>query len=1085
MKKPSFSKIAAVSLATFFLLSASVHPTTSDSPPPDVSQNEWPADITGTNFWTWSGPQYNSANNEAPQVTQIVIDPANSNIVYAGTNQGVYRSTDGGENWAPRNGGLGGYGDLVIAGLAIDPTDSQTLVIGTWGYGLLRSTDSGANWTRLADPPSATSLRASTLGAEEPPPIIAGGPSYNYQGEESRLRPQGQPITWQRTAVRRVTINPANHNEIFACIDDGYGLYRSTDGGDSWTKIDMGTGSSRTYTFAPSNNQIRYASFGSWTSGGGFYRTTNGGNVWTEVGAGTINGTVIAVAVHPTNPDIVMAGTSGDGLYRSTDSGISWTMVSDGLTDSTFFSVAFALSNPNVVYAGGYTWIYRSTDGGVTWSNADSSFPTYYIEGLAIHPTDPETVMVGANYFPRGGVYKRTSNSSPFTLKPYGMEDTFVLGIEQDPNDSNILYAATWGAGIFRSDDGGSNWNAKYVVPYVYTIEATQGPTGTILYAGTFYSDWGILKSYDRGDTWFEVSWDYPSYISFDIESIYGNPDHLIAATFNGIQYSYDGGETWYDSSGLEEGIVLRLCEFPGTGRLLATTYGGGLFYSWGGYSWYEANTGVTGTYGQYTYDVACSPNTPGLAYAGSLGIYRTTDYGEHWQPINARLPNDYFRAIDVVPGTGDVFAGSHQNGVYLAPNGVPIWSEINTGLVEQRTRSMKVVSNSPVRAFVGTNGQGAWDYTLTSRPTVSSVYLPLTLKNHLSLTCYAYEPNDGFDEAYRLSAPGTYCSYISTASDEDYYRFDVSTLGPITVDLTNIPPGTDYDIELYGNNQAQVSGSWYGSNDDEQIVFQPIQTGRYYIRVYSYSGSSQSHAYHLTVSYNGSQGTGQIYGTVTASGSAAANVPVILYYYNGYRTTQVSTLTDNSGVYRFRGMTGLPVGHYYYVYYPNYESNNQRLSYWRCQSFTGYQAGESYESCSFDIKGITLTDPPSGDTRTFPVTFQWTTRGVTNDQYQLYLRRYSPCCAYYYSSYTTGGSHTLSSLPSGFSYGDTNYWSLNISNDEGYGASYYMRSIVFSSSLNTTGEPVDEPVPTCAGPGVEKGHPCHPMPSFPSFPAP
>ncbi|MBE9508544.1 MAG: hypothetical protein IMY86_10885, partial [Chloroflexi bacterium] len=731
-RQQSILKILTIGLAIVLLTGASVRPVASDVPPPGIPQRQVPADVTGGRSWTWSGPQHNSAEGEVPQTIQIVIDSTNPSIVYAGTNQGIYRSADGGENWEPRNGGLGGYGDLVITGLQIDPIDPQTLVIGTWGYGLLRSTDSGANWSRLADPLSPTALRASALGAEGPPPvipIIAGGPSYEFRGEESAVRPQGQPITWTRTAVRRVTINPVNHNEIFACVDDGNGLYRSTNGGASWEKIPLGTGSSRTYTFAPSNNQIRYASFGSWGTGGGFYRTTNGGTNWTDVGGTTIIHTVTSVAIHPTNSNIVLAATAHGGLYRSTNGGNSWTKVSEGLPDDTFFAVAFAPSNPSTAYAGGYSWIYRSSDGGDTWTNADSSFPTVYIEGLAIHPTQPETVLVGANYFPWGGVYKRTSSGSSFALKPDGMEGTFVLDIEQDPNDPNTLYAATWGAGIFRSDDGGSTWDAKYVVPYVYTIEATQGPTCTILYAGTFYSDWGVLKSYDQGDSWFEVSWDYPSYISFDIESIYGDADHLVAATFHGIQYSLNGGETWNDASGLDDGIVLRLCEFSGTGHMLAATYGGGMYASSGGSSWSEANTGMTGLYSEYTYDVACSPNTPGLAYAGSLGMYRTTDYGGHWQLVNTGFPNDYGRAVDIAPSTGDVFVGSHRHGVYLASYGAQPWLPINAGLSERRTRSMKVVSSSPVRAFVGTNGQGAWEYTIDSR-LFFSVYLPLVLKN-------------------------------------------------------------------------------------------------------------------------------------------------------------------------------------------------------------------------------------------------------------------------------------------------------------------------------------------------------------------
>lgn len=1033
------------------LLGIPGYSTASNLPVPDPPLDRTPADVTGTNYWTWSGPAHDTENGEAPEVSKIVIDPSNPDILYAGTNQGVYRSTDGGETWAPRNGGLGGYGDLVVTGLAIDPTDSETLVIATWGYGLLRSTDSGANWSRLTDPLGTRALDTRGRDGAGPPPVIAGGPSYEHRPEENDLHTQGQPVTWERTAVRSVTIHPDDHNEIFACVDDGNGLYRSTDGGSSWTKIGLGSGSSRIYTFAPSNHQIRYASFGTWTSSGGFYRTTNGGSSWQEVGQPTIVDTVVSIAIHPTNPDIVLAGTAYGGMYRSTDGGDSWIQVSAGLPDSTYYSVSFAPSDPNVAYAGGYSEIYRSIDGGATWAIADSSFPTYYVQGLAIHPTQPETVWVGANDFPNGGVYKRTSSTDAFAFKAAGMEGTFVLDIEQDPSDPNVLYATTWGAGIFRSDDGGDTWDAKYAYPYIYTIEAAEGPTSTVLYAGTFYSDYGIFRSYDRGDTWSHISQDYPSWISLDIESIYGDPDHLVSATYQGMQYSHDGGETWWDARGLDEGIALKLCEFSDTGRILAATYGGGLFYSWGGYSWYEANTGITGN-AQYAYDLACSTDTPGLAYVGSLGVYRTDDYGETWHPMKSGLPNDYIRAIDVVPGTGDIFAGTHQNGVYLAPNGAPIWTDISTGLVEDRMRSMQVFDNSPVHVFAGTNGEGAWEYTLTSRPETSSVYLPFVSRESPPL-CGNYEPNDSFTAAHPLGS-GSYCGYISSASDEDFYRLDVSTLGPIYVDLTSIPSHTDYDLQLYDNDMRLLDGSYSGLNYDEYIGFQPTETGSYYVRVYPYSGSNPDDAYQLTVSYNGPD-SGLIFGTMTENGEGVADTPVTLIYYSGYDTTEFTTLTDSSGAFRFRGMASLPIGHTYQIYYPNSEWNPNRLNYWYCPSFTDYQAGENRHACSFDVEDVDLLHPPAGE-HTFPISFQWDTRGIANEGYQVYLRRYDPSYVYYYSSSTTGGSYTLNSLPSGFSYGDSNYWSVDLWNDNGWGSSYYAREIIFSSTNVTRGETGD-----------------------------
>jgi hypothetical protein len=355
------------------------------------------------------------------------------------------------------------------------------------------------------------------------------------------------------------------------------------------------------------------------------------------------------------------------------------------------------------------------------------------------------------------------------------------------------------------------------------------------------------------------------------------------------------------------------------------------------------------------------------------------------------------------------------------------------------------------VRVFAGTNGLGAWEYTLTSRPESFAVHLPALIKDYQSPACASYETNDDLTTAHRLRAPGTYCSYIETESDLDYYRLDLQTTGPLTVELSHIPSGSDYDIVLYSQNGLQLEGSWWDSNQDEQIVFHPSQPGRYYLLVEPYKGYSQNQAYHLQVSYNGTPGAGQINGTVMEDGVPAAGVPILLYHSNGYRTTRVSTLTDNTGTYRFRGQPSLPIGHTYRIYYPNYERDDQRLAYRGCWSFTGYQAGESYESCSFDVSGIPLVAPPAGMTHTLPITFQWTARGFAADEYQVRLRRWDPSYVYYYSPVVTQSSYVLDSLPAGFNYGDSAWWSVHVNNSSGYGASYYVRSVILGESITAT----------------------------------
>lgn len=132
-------------------------------------------------------------------------------------------------------------------------------------------------------------------------------------------------------------------------------------------------------------------------------------------------------------------------------------------------------------------------------------------------------------------------------------------------------------------------------------------------------------------------------------------------------------------------------------------------------------------------------------------------------------------------------------------------------------------------------------------------------------------------------------------------------------------------------------------------------------------------------------------------------------------------------------------------------------LGYWYCNSFSNYTGGQSSRACDFDIAGITLVAPPPGATRTFPVTFMWESRGVTGDQYQVYLRNYDDW-GYHYSPLTAGTSYTLDALPPGFSYGSTNYWSIDVENNSGWGGSYYMRSLTFSSAMNSSSIPSTEP---------------------------
>lgn len=378
-----------------------------------------------------------------------------------------------------------------------------------------------------------------------------------------------------------------------------------------------------------------------------------------------------------------------------------------------------------MLYAGGYFSVYRSDDGGDHWYVADNIYDSYSTGAVAVHPTDPDIFYTGARRLVQNeaehtpsGFFKSVSGAGDgnLVLKNSGMEDTFVLDIAQDPLDPDILYAGTWGSGLFRSDNGGADWhqvNRNLANRYIYAVEATKDGANPVLYVGTFYSDSGVFKSLDRGETWSEVSAGSELYPTmFDVVTT-GSADTLAAATSRGAFWSNDGGATWSPSTGLvggEHGMVLGLAHLPGTSKLLAATYGGGVWTSVdAGHSWTETSTGLGR---QEIFDVIFSPTEFNTAYAATEGVYRSVDGGD-WSPVGSL--GDWVRALDAAGGPPpDVFAGANVSGVHWLPGGSSSWLPINTGLTEQRIRALKAVA--PDKLFAGTNGGSAWEYTFGAR---------------------------------------------------------------------------------------------------------------------------------------------------------------------------------------------------------------------------------------------------------------------------------------------------------------------------------------------------------------------------------
>jgi len=139
---------------------------------------------------------------------------------------------------------------------------------------------------------------------------------------------------------------------------------------------------------------------------------------------------------------------------------------------------------------------------------------------------------------------------------------------------------------------------------------------------------------------------------------------------------------------------------------------------------------------------------------------------------------------------------------------------------------------------------------TPTSTPAGTKVYLPVILKAY-SAACARYEPNDSICDAHGPLVSGqAYFAYVCEGDANDYYYFDISTHNPITMDLTGIPDGADYDLFLYDPSKTVVEESRASGSGDEHISHVPSVTGSYYVRVWPYTGYSESTPYQLVARF-------------------------------------------------------------------------------------------------------------------------------------------------------------------------------------------------------------------------------------------
>jgi len=392
-------------------------------------------------------------------------------------------------------------------------------------------------------------------------------------------------------------------------------------------------------------------------TGGGVWKTTNAGKDWSCVSDGYFNvGSVGAIAVAPSNPDIVYAGTGerdirgnishGDGVYRSDDAGRTWRHI--GLDDTeTISRIVVDPRNPNVVYAAalghiygfsGRRGVFKSTDGGQTWSVSLPGFEKAGAVDLVLDAKNPDILLAATweawrtpyslnSGGPGSRIFKTSNAGQNWTdiTQNQGLPTGIIgkVGLSISPVDPNRYFAMVENleGGLFRSDDAGQTWarvndnrNYRQRAWYFSHVFADTKDKDTV-----YVLNVGIGKSTDGGKT-FRGGLNPPHGDNHDLWIAPDDPLRMIEANDGGATVTTDGGKTWTELDfptaqfyhvSTDNAFPYRILgaqQDNSTVRIPSRAPGGIGKDSW------------TGTAGGESGYVAAKPNDPEVVYGGSYG---------------------------------------------------------------------------------------------------------------------------------------------------------------------------------------------------------------------------------------------------------------------------------------------------------------------------------------------------------------------------------------------------------------------------------------------------------------------------------
>jgi photosystem II stability/assembly factor-like uncharacterized protein len=638
----------------------------------------------------------------------ITIDQTNPKIVWVGTGEawtrnstsvgnGIYKSTDGGENWT----NMGLKDSERIVKILVDPRDSNMVLVCVTGHlwndsderGVYKTTDGGKNWKKvLAGANPSTGCGMIAMSRQEPATVYAslwdfrrqgwtfrsGGPGSgifkstdfgDHWTELSDSNSKGLPAKpWGRTAL---AVAPSKPQVVYAMIESkSSALFRSDNGGQSWSRLDASQYMIwRPFYFAnlivdpKDENKL-------FKTDGPLLLSVNGGKSFSSTA--NAHGDFHDVWFNPKNPNIIYTGDDG-GLWHSEDGGTRWRF-EHNLPISQFYHVSVDNANPYHVYGGlqdNSTWVGDSNyPGGITnsrWENLYGGDGFWAFEDTA----DPDYVYVEA----QGGEISRVNRH---TLSGRGIQPLPNYGekklrfnwntpIHISPNEKGTIYIGS--EFLFRSRNHGQSW--ERISPDLTTNnpekekqEESGGVTVDNSSAEMHCSIYSISESPRNG----QLIW--------------------VGTDDGNLQLTQDGAKTWTNVVGNVPGLApnswvstveaSRFDEATAYATFDRHTFGDLTPYAYKttdhGKTWTSLNlqeSGVTG----YAHVIKEDTVDANLLFLGTeFGLWISYDGGGHWaQYKGSNFPAVAVRDIALQPRESALVLATHGRGIWIIDDISPL----------------------------------------------------------------------------------------------------------------------------------------------------------------------------------------------------------------------------------------------------------------------------------------------------------------------------------------------------------------------------------------------------------------------------